>query len=294
LKHDSSKQCKSFMTLFILSVVVLIPQMGYATRIVNYDNHPDLDKATRYGMQRGGADPNVANRELAEKHYLAYLKDIPPEESFQKARVYALLGDLYCGRVSQAVTKSAKNRDKAADDKKAAFYYRKVLEVEPHRIGDVIINAKASLSSLECTGAAEKLEGRLDYYNWVVSIDKEYLKDNMLPLGPDRISKKNDPNALDNLPSYYPKSAIPGSVDHFMKSLMKSLNAQEYVARMSLIRMAYPAFPVTNRPGDYSRARDILTENYQRMIDRCPGTLLAREARQELRRLSTSGSIRRP
>jgi len=278
------------MTLLFLSVVVLFPQMCYAARIVNYDNNPDLDSATRYGMQRGGADPNVANRDLAEQHYLAYLKDIPPEESFQKARVYSLLGDLYYGRVSPAVTKSVKNRDKAADKKRAAFYYRKVLQIEPRRVGDVIVNARGALSTLERTGYEEKLEGSLDYYKWVISIDKEYLKENMLPYGPDRLSKKNDRSALDNLPSYYPKSAIPGSADHFMKSL----NGQEYVTRKTILRMAYPAFPVTNRPGDYSRARNFLTKNYQRMIDRCPGTQLAREARQEPRRLSTSGSMRRP
>ncbi len=106
-------------------------------KIVNYDNHPDLTKAKEYDLtveiksfyradgsfDRGRYESYLAgaNRKLAEQHYLAYLQDV--NESFQRAAVYARLGELFCGATSPRVATTI-------DKDKARVYFRKALEAE--------------------------------------------------------------------------------------------------------------------------------------------------------------------
>ena len=102
----------------VLCVLIQATAPALSVRlIVNYDDNLNLRKAMEYDLTvdskiflrpDGRTDIAMyrsyvgrASRELAEKHYLAYLDEI--KEPWQRARVYAKLSDLYSGNVRHEV-----------------------------------------------------------------------------------------------------------------------------------------------------------------------------------------------
>jgi len=158
--------------------------------VVNYDNHPDLKKAKEYDLTvdpkrirrpDGSFDRELydsyvakANRELAEQHYLAYLQDV--DESFQRAAVYARLGDLFAGATSAHVATTF-------DRDKARTYYRKALEAEPERIGWATLQARGFFAT-DANTDEQRFASYMDYYQWLLSIDEKTLKEKALPTRP--------------------------------------------------------------------------------------------------------------
>ena len=143
-------------------------------RIVNFRDNPDLAKAMKFDLSDPEADRSQANGKLAEKHYLAYLE--VETESFQRARVYAQLGNMYSGGVDASVVSKW-------DIKKAKRYFDKVLEEEPERIGLATISARG-FKAMSHESFSENYASLLDYYKWVNSIKSEKLKDGTLPSRP--------------------------------------------------------------------------------------------------------------
>ena len=162
--------------------------------IVNYDDNPNLKKAMEYDLSMDktifeNSDDSInmelynsyvekADRELAEKYYLTYLEDI--NESFQRARVYAKLGDLYVGRVSNKVTKH-----EDVNVPKALQYYEKALAEAPEAISLTMINVRGGLTMLP--DMEKGFLAKLDYYEWMLSINEQEIIDNWLPLKPENI-----------------------------------------------------------------------------------------------------------
>jgi hypothetical protein len=142
----------------------------------NYDKDPNLAKAMEYDITET-TDPIMANREKAEKYYLEYLKrDLP---SFQKARIYFKLGNLY-------TVASDPRQGIKPDYEKGQTYLGKVLEFEPERIDLVTIGARTLMSSSPIIPNAERIKKRLETYKWLSSIDENMIKQKWLPLRPDQ------------------------------------------------------------------------------------------------------------
>jgi hypothetical protein len=172
--------------------------------IINYDDNPNLKKAMEYDLTMsnniflksdGSFDKELynsyvknADRELAEKYYLAYLEDV--NEPFQRARVYAKLGALYVGRVSRHVTSPDE-----IDKEKGLQYYQKAFAEAPEAISVASINIRAEVATLP--DIYEAFNAQKDYYEWLVSINKQKIIDNWLPLRPGNV--KPSESAVDNL-----------------------------------------------------------------------------------------------
>jgi len=143
--------------------------------LVNYNDHPDLAKAMQYDAETNGGNMNKADRGKAVHFYKRYLKDV--NESFQKARVYCQLGAMH------AVSFNEKKGEKR-NLKKAREYYKKVIELEPNRIGRPTLVARNILTTLNHKPFYGWVKARTNFYNWLASIDDDSLKKNYLPLRP--------------------------------------------------------------------------------------------------------------
>ncbi len=158
--------------LLLFSVALMTPAMP-SLALHNYDQDPNLAAAIHYdrGMT---TDRSKANRELAEKYYLEYLKkDIP---SFQKARVYMRLGALY--------VESDPEKRILPDFAKGEVYLQKVLQSEPERIDTVTIRVRTLLASLRSHSPEDNLRRSLDVYEWLLSLNDEKFQKLWLPLEP--------------------------------------------------------------------------------------------------------------
>lgn len=159
-----------------LIILVLTSSSIASLAIRNYDNDPDLAAALEY--DRGETtDESKADRELAEKYYLEYLKkDIP---SFQKARVYLRLGSLY-------TVGSDPRNGIMPDREKGHKYLEKVLQLEPERIDSATIRARTLFASSPLFSIEEGLQKHLDVYEWLSSLNEEKFQKIWLPLEPDQ------------------------------------------------------------------------------------------------------------
>ena len=274
----------------------LLTGVAFSSHIVNYDNHPDLEKAMQYDMSIPEADVTKASRELAEKHYLAYLKDVNESETFQQARVYVKLGDMFYGRVVQEVLDSDKDRNRKEDYKKAQMYYRMALAKEPNRICRGLINARAALSTLELEGG-QRLDGMLDYYAWVTSIDRDTLKTSILPAYPQRIIDQQvarreaerlaREKVLAELRRMQRENGhefqkLKSGVESAADRLMMMLSSQEEVTRINYIHEA------KSWAGDERGFSFVFAiENLQKAIKRFPDSDLAKDAKKEVAYLFT-------
>ncbi|MCP4613244.1 MAG: hypothetical protein GY845_31520 [Planctomycetes bacterium] len=187
-----------------LIILVLTSSSIASLAIRNYDNDPDLAAAMEYDSAEA-TDRSKVDRELAEKYYLEYLKkDIP---SFQKARVYLLLGSLF-------TVGSDPRNGIMPDREKGHKYLEKVLQLEPERIDSATIRARTLLASSPLFSREEGLQKHLDVYEWLSSLNEEKFQKLWLPLEPDQ--KAILPITLKRLQNYVPNvkhSQAMNSVD---------------------------------------------------------------------------------
>ena len=179
--------------LFLI-VLVLTSSSVAGLAIRNYDNDPDLARALRFG-RAGTSNKSKTERELAEKNYLEYLKkDIP---SFQKARVYFMLGNLY-------TVGSDPRNGIMPDNEKGDRYLEKVLQLEPERIDPVTMRARTLSSISPKLSREENLKNILDVYEWLCSLTEEKCMRLWLPLEPDQ--KAILPITLKQLKNFVPNT----------------------------------------------------------------------------------------
>jgi hypothetical protein len=154
-------------------------------KIINFDNDPDLTQAIYYDLERNGGISKQADRELAEKFYLSYLKreDI---NSSQRARIYSQLGVLY-------TTASNLEKGEKADYKKAKSYFEKCLKIEPERIGYETLRARSMLPAVSNISGMERLKERVEFYEYLTTIDESQIRNNWLPIPEHKFEKEDDP-----------------------------------------------------------------------------------------------------
>ncbi len=245
----------------LIGIVFVVSNTGFA--IVNYDNHPDLEKAMIYDLsirpdyfrkpngqrdeERYDQAVEDANGIEAVKHYLAYIEDV--DESFQRVRIYARLIDIYTGGVSHKVTSSDK-----IDRPTAIMYARKILAEEPTRIGSATIDARAVLTSKR-KAPKESYYALMDYRDWLLSIDAEQVRDNFLPSRPGSHKLAGD----------------------YVENMMSNLQQRAYTAELNLAREAY-TLARTSGP----RSRPVDAKHLFELIDKYPGTTAAFQAHRYL------------
>lgn len=143
-------------------------------RFVNHENDPDLALAMRYDAETNGGDRAIANRELAEQHYLAYLEKTTDPD--RRAHIYVQLGVLYC-------TNFDVQNGEEADFAKGTAYMREAIRIAPDRVGVSMIRARLNL----CTplqNAEERVQQRLESYRWLSALDAPTVEANWLPTAP--------------------------------------------------------------------------------------------------------------
>jgi hypothetical protein len=164
---------KSVTLALTAMVLCLSSQAGYG--LVNYTNHPDLAKAMEYDAEAEGCVTGKADRAVAERYYLKYLKDV--NDSFQRAHVYCRLGVLYS-------VVSSPDKGEEPNDVKAIYYYRKVLEAEPERISLTTMTARSMLVALDHKPGMDHIKAAMDFYRWLQSWDEAKVRRWWLPLRP--------------------------------------------------------------------------------------------------------------
>ena len=168
--------------------------------IVNYDNNEDLNMAMKYDLtiensffnDQNGM-PDSAKYEnclknvdfaLAEKHYLQYLESVT--DKFQRARVYTKLGRLNAGLVNNNVVETGN-----IDEVKARDYYLKAIKEAPKAIAPVLLDARAGATVIY-NNSDESFVAKLDYLEYLYSLDSKNVKDNYLPSKPGDYIPPND------------------------------------------------------------------------------------------------------
>ena len=189
---EKTKRCIFIVVCFVM-VQVSAPIFSEPL-IINYDDNPNLKKAMEYDLsmdntiflkQDGTFDKaqydsylEKADRELAEKYYLAYLEDV--NESFQRTRVYVKLANLYGGGISHHVTPHDE-----IDVEKALEYYEKAIAEAPDAVSFANIHIRGGLTMLP--NLNEAFDALKDYYEWLLSINEQKIIDNWLPLRPGNL-----------------------------------------------------------------------------------------------------------
>jgi len=156
--------------LAFLFMCLCYPRSLYGLK--NYDNHPDLAKAMEFDAETNGCDMKKADRSKAVHYYLRYLEN--EENSFQRARVYCQLGAMYAVSFNQ-------EKGEKRDYDKAREYYKKVLELEPERIGRPTMVARSMLIALDNPIGIKRIKARMIFYRWLSSLDDEKIKKMWLP-----------------------------------------------------------------------------------------------------------------
>jgi hypothetical protein len=267
---------------------------GYVI-VVNYDNHPDLEKAKEYdltiGNERfertdGSFDRELyksyvakASRELAEQHYLAYLQDV--DESFQRAAVYARLGDLFNGITDAHVATTI-------DRGKARMYYRKALEAEPKRVGWATLHARGFFAT-DANTDEQRFASYMDYYQWLLSIDEKKLKENWLPTRPAR--EVTPPRQEDEMHrkrrERFEQSGAksPARPRASGAGFLGDIKEQAEVTAYNLVHNAKGRMGIDPQTHQWSQGRAI--QHLIMLVERFPGTSVAERAKAELARLAS-------
>ncbi len=244
-QHSGVKWACTFGFCFLLFLGSIVN-----AHIVNFRDNPDLAKAMKFDLSDPKADRSQANGKLAEKHYLAYLE--VETESFQRARVYAQLGNIYSGGVDAKVAAKW-------DLKKAKHYFDKVLEEEPERIGLPTISAHG-FQAMSHQDFSENYASLLDYYRWLTSIKSEKLKDIILPSRPGQ--QKILPEAIN-------------STMNFVKE-MRHVTERNIIYETVKNRMAF-------ENGIYSEEK--VLSNLVMLSERFPDTGLGDRAKKEIAKI---------
>jgi tetratricopeptide (TPR) repeat protein len=275
----------------VSAVVLFLVSVSPAYVIVqNYDNHPALSKAKQYDLtfdnkELRKADGSFneelyksyvaqASRQLAEKYYLAYLEDV--KDSFQRAAVYARLGDLYNGITSPHVATSV-------DRDKARLYYRKALEAEPERIGWATLHARGFFAT-DGASVEEQFTSYMDYYGWLQSIDADTLAKKMLPVCPPREvpAKKEDSEMRRKFTEAFRARPVPPSSTQGFLGVIK---AQADTTARDLVHQATGRLAVDPGTGLWSRA---LAVKYLLVLtQRFPDSSVAERAKPALEEVTT-------
>jgi len=266
-----------------------------AVSVVNYDNDPNLENAKQYDLtidplrflradgtfdrESYEAYTAKANRELAETHYLLYLQDV--NDSFQRAAVYARLGEIFSGIADPRVAPTL-------DRNKARIYFRKTLEAEPQRIGMATLQARGFFATDPNTDE-ERFASYMDYYQWLLSIDEKQLKENWLPTRPplphpgiemvearrmlvEQLRAKRPPR---------PRSAGEGG-EGGMLGLIKG-QAETTAHNLVFEARGRMAFDPQTHQTSRGRAVQYLTM----LVDRFPDTSAAKRAQAELAKIAS-------
>ncbi len=195
-----------------------------------------------------------ADQGLAEEYYLAYLKEI--EEPYRRAYIYNKLGKLFIGGVRQEVTATG-----GVDQNKAVGYFAKVLEETPDAVNVVTLNARRGMLSDPRLSREEQFHGRMDYYQWLCSIDEK------------KIIESN------------PSVSEP-SVD----SMKELIAAQQETVAFGLVQNAVDLGRIAAQRDD--RFGEIESEYLLELIKGFPGTDAAKEAKKQVDKLSNIHSLR--
>lgn len=241
--------------------------------IFNYDNNPNLQKAMEYDLTMdnmiflkpdGTIDRELyhsyvarASRELAEKYYLAYLKEV--KEPFQRARVYIKLSDLYSGSVRHEVAP----HPTAEDIERALEYCRKALAEAPDAVSLATIHIRGKATMLP--DRKESFRAQQDYYQWLLSLDEQKITDHWLPLQPG--DSRPDKAAVEGLLKF---------IDKYSSDVV-AYNLVDMAVNMGRTKMPRPS--PTKQPQEYDPS--YLLE----IVERFPGTRAQERAKQELNEL---------
>lgn len=300
--------CRRMLRVSVGIILSLVGTSHASVIVVNYDNHPDLKKAKEYDLTvdpksvrrpDGSFDRELydsyvakASRELAEQHYLAYLQDV--DESFQRAAVYARLGDLFNG-ITSAHVATTLDRDKART------YYRKALEAEPERIGWATLHARGFFAT-DANTNEQRFASYMDYYEWLLSIDEKTLKEKGLPTRPPgtRLPEVRPVPELDEahqeLAAQMKKRMRMAQLEKKRPAQSQSgkggflglIKSQAETTASNLVHNALGRMAIDPQTGQWSEARAI--EHLIMLVERFPGASVAERAKGELARI-TSGVV---
>jgi tetratricopeptide (TPR) repeat protein len=240
--------------------------------IVNYDHNPNLQKAMEYDLTLdntvflkpdGSLDAELyqsyvarASRDLAERHYLAYLEEV--KEPFQRARVYAKLSDLYSGNVRQEVAP----HPTAQDMEKALEYCRKALAEAPDAVSLATIHIRGKATMLP--DQEKGFRALEDHYQWLLSLNEQQIVDRWLPLRPG--DAKPGPAVVDNL--------------------VKFLGTHTDTVAYNLVDIAVNLGRAKMRtPGPKGQPQEYDSSYLLEIIERFPGTRAQEYARQAIGKL---------
>lgn len=220
-------------------------------RILNYEKDPDLEKAMYYDSEQNGARRDIADRALAEKHYLAYLSRAT--DKAHRARVYVQLGVLYA-------TNWHAEKGEEPDYPKARQYMRKALAELPNGISREMVRARSFLITPD-QSAPERLDIRIDNYKWFSAFDDQAIRANWLHRRPPPTKEQ-----LADLPPGFnmPTEPTPRQLSIFKRNLENFRQAED-----------------TNLIGDALRTKTPL-KSLRRIVDELPGTKAAELAQAKL------------
>jgi len=165
-----SMKTVSARAVLVECVVCSAASFCFGAGIVNYSNDADLAAALHYDnppVESGEGQ----NRDLAEQHYLAYLERC--DESFQRAKIYYALGKMYSINLNRL-------RGETPDRNKAKYYYEKVLQEEPERLGRETVWARVQLVLY----ADDTVRARMDVYEWFQRASEKEGEAEYLPARP--------------------------------------------------------------------------------------------------------------
>ncbi|MBN1817791.1 MAG: hypothetical protein JW828_10550 [Sedimentisphaerales bacterium] len=264
------------LTITIVSItysVLFLLSASTEGHIVNFRNDPDLAKAMEYDYELTH-DRQKANRNLAEKYYLAYLER--ENESFQRARVYLHMGVLY-------LTAFSPEQGESPDWEKGQDYLQKALKEEPDRISRETLRTRTMLAS-SYEAKVDRLKARIENYDFFLSLNEGQIRSQWLPYtlqenttGPNekdfqlvvkRLTPLANTTAMNmvsdarNMPASQRKDWLHRIVDRFPNTEAATL-AQKELDKLSdqqteaSTTIALAAAPVSVVPGA-SRVRDSL------------------------------------
>jgi len=281
-------------------IILYLASTSASVIVVNYDNHPDLEKAKLYDLTvenekfmraDGSFDHELyksylagGNRELAEKHYLAYLQDVT--DSFQRAAVYARLGDLFCGIADPRV-------GTPIDRNKARMYYRKALEAEPERIGSATLQARGFFAT-DANTDEERFAAYMDYYQWLLSIDEKTLKEKALPNRPPRVLPapeldERSKKLRAQFEARFETQKRPPRPQGSEGGMLGFVKDQSETTARNLIREAQGRVALDPQTRRWSQARAV--RHWVMLAERFPGTSVAERAKAELARVASAVAV---
>jgi len=170
-----------YLGTFFVALLIL-QALAQAGDLVNYENDAELSKAISYDSELNGGDRKTASQSLAEMHYLAYLTHSSNVD--QIARVYVQLGVLFS-------TNWHREYGEKPDYEKARHYFAEALKVAPDRLGVAMIRARLGMAT-PLQSSDERFDIRLKAYKWLVSVDKNQLKEHWLKASPSDVPRADE------------------------------------------------------------------------------------------------------